>query len=425
MVIMEGSGSSRSCVLVGHGGLVEMCGSARKEVLGGCLMRNQWLELHGSLLTVWKSEECAKRYIRLQTPAVDGDLHDMGKKLVGKMPKAVFRERVLHAEIRSDMSRCVIQVVSSSGKKLEVFFDEKNECQQWLDALQTASTYRFSEHYELGPLLGSGSFAEVRLCRDKLTGAALAAKRIKSNRGTEPDEFQLREVCIGLTMHHQNIVEVRDVFVESRAVYLVQEYVAGGTLRDIVAEKLSEPVIRVIIKQILLGVRYLHRKKVIHRDLKLANVLISVPNLTSLSVSEISSMSDLIKIGDLGLSQCCSMLGSGSGEVFHTVVGSPRYIAPELLAGNGYSFSADMWSVGVILFALLSGGKYPVLGENKKDILGRLADQKIERMEGPDWEFVSESAKDMVSNLLVFNPQDRISAEGALEHRWMTDESIM
>ena len=162
--------------------------------------------------------------------------------------------------------------------------------------------------------------------------------------------------------------------------------------------------------QVVDCVKYLHTSNVCHRDLKLENILLAKPGSHS-----------LVKVTDFGLSKIW-----GSGEMLETYVGTPVYMAPEVVACAGqdassYSAKSDCWSLGVILYLLLSG-RHPFptnVSEDERD--RKIKEGKMRLMEGARWENISDQAKDLVKSLLKVDPEERLSCEETLDHPWFRE----
>ena len=150
-----------------------------------------------------------------------------------------------------------------------------------------------------------------------------------------------------------------------------------------------------------MALNHIHFHDIVHRDIKPDNVMIS-DDLT-------------VKILDFGLANVCH-----EREDLTTVIGTPYYVAPEVLRGH-YSEECDMWSVGVVLFILLSS-RLPFMGDTPEDLLTKVAKGEYE-MDPTVWDPVSEDAKDLVRNLLQVNPEERLTAADALKHSWFAEIS--
>ncbi|XP_029965829.1 death-associated protein kinase 2a [Salarias fasciatus] len=265
------------------------------------------------------------------------------------------------------------------------------------------------EFYEIGEELGSGQFAIVKRCRERTTGRDFAAKFIKKRqstaswRGVRREEIQ-REVAVLRQTRHQNIVTLHDVFENRTDVVLILELVSGGELFDFLAQKesLSEEEATQFIRQILEGVQYLHTHNIAHFDLKPENIMLLDKNVPL----------PRIKLIDFGLAHKME-----AGVEFKNIFGTPEFVAPEIVNYEPLGLEADMWSIGVITYILLSGAS-PFLGESKQDTLGNISAVNYEF----DEEFfchTSDQAKDFISQLLQKDRRKRLTIQAALNHPWI------
>ncbi|XP_065589618.1 death-associated protein kinase 2 isoform X3 [Cyrtonyx montezumae] len=264
--------------------------------------------------------------------------------------------------------------------------------------------------YEIGEELGSGQFAIVKKCREISTGLEYAAKFIKkrqsraSRRGVRREEIE-REVAILQQTQHANIIKLHDIYENKTDVVLILELVSGGELFDFLAQKesLSEEEATRFIKQILDGVNYLHSKKIAHFDLKPENIMLLDKNIPI----------PHIKLIDFGLAHKIE-----DGVEFKNIFGTPEFVAPEIVNYEPLGLAADMWSIGVITYILLSGAS-PFLGETKQETLANITAVNYEF----DEEFFSNTsdlAKDFIQKLLVKDTRKRLTIQEALCHPWIT-----
>lgn len=206
-------------------------------------------------------------------------------------------------------------------------------------------------------------------------------------------------------MEHPNIIRLYETFEDDQNVYLVMELCEGGELFDrIITEgTFSEKAAAAYVRQILSALFYLHNRGVCHRDIKPENFLLGSKHPDA-----------QLKLIDFGLSARFSNNG-----FMRSKSGTPYYVAPEVLAGK-YTEKCDIWSVGVLTYILLCG--YPPFnGRTDKDILAQVRRGYVKFPE-PEWLDISENAKNFVQQLLDFNPNNRLSAEAALEHAWINTE---
>ncbi|XP_030621828.1 death-associated protein kinase 2 isoform X2 [Chanos chanos] len=268
---------------------------------------------------------------------------------------------------------------------------------------------RVEDFYEIGEELGSGQFAIVKRCKEKSTGVEYAAKFIKkrqsraSRRGVRREEIE-REVNILQQIQHPNIVTLHDVYENRTDVVLILELVSGGELFDFLAQKesLSEEEATEFIKQILDGVQYLHSKKIAHFDLKPENIMLLDNNVPL----------PRIKLIDFGLAHKIE-----DDVEFKNIFGTPEFVAPEIVNYEPLGLEADMWSIGVITYILLSGAS-PFLGDCKQETLANISAMNYEF----DEEFfgsTSELAKSFIRQLLVKDPRKRLTIQDALNHPWI------
>nr|XP_020447038.1 death-associated protein kinase 3 isoform X1 [Monopterus albus] len=264
-------------------------------------------------------------------------------------------------------------------------------------------------YYEMGEELGSGQFAIVRKCKEKSTGVEYAAKFIKkrrlssSRRGVSREEIE-REVNILREIQHSNIITLHDIFENKTDVILILELVSGGELFDFLAEKesLTEEEATQFLKQILDGVQYLHLKRIAHFDLKPENIMLLDKNVPN----------PRIKLIDFGIAHQIK-----AGNEFKNIFGTPEFVAPEIVNYEPLGLEADMWSIGVITYILLSGAS-PFLGETKQETLTNISAVNYD-FDEEYFSNTSELAKDFIRRLLVKDPKKRMTIDDSLEHPWI------
>mmetsp|Transcript_38780 Transcript_38780/g.44119 ORF Transcript_38780/g.44119 Transcript_38780/m.44119 type:complete len:494 (-) Transcript_38780:360-1841(-) len=264
----------------------------------------------------------------------------------------------------------------------------------------------YKEKYKIGPVLGSGAFAEVRKVTHRDTGKPRAMKIIskKSLDRSELHEQFLTEIKILKTLDHPNILKVYEFYQDEKRYYIISEYLTGGELFDKIIEKgsFSETDAAHIMKQILSAVYYCHSHNIVHRDLKPENLLL-----------EDKSENFNIKVIDWGTSQVFD-----PNKKMRHKYGTPYYIAPEVLKKK-YDEKCDIWSCGVIMYILLCGFP-PFGGNNDNAILQNVLKGKYD-YNSPEWEPISAKGKDLIDKMLTYNPAERITAEQALQHPWIKE----
>jgi serine/threonine protein kinase/pSer/pThr/pTyr-binding forkhead associated (FHA) protein len=368
----------------------------------------------------------------------------------------------------------LVKPTNAADPQLEYLFEDLTTDLTLLELRQPELQAR----YDVGNIIGTGAFSQVRLCIDRRSGEQRCVKIVDKRKYGMPQQQQpqapvqragvrgggggaaarvptpaqlAREIDILKRVQHANIVNVCDVFESNRYIYLVLELARGGELFDRLYESgaLEESRARDIFAQLLSAINYLHRQNIVHRDLKPENILF------------VNDHSDAVKVTDFGLARLV-----GHAELMQTLCGTPAYVAPEIIravqvrqaaaaevpqtaapppppqqlsasaadAAVGYSKAVDMWSLGIILYALLSGA--PPFDDDdmsaQSDSDGRRPEQltlfeQIARgtYQMPDHYFggVSDDAKDLLRRLLVVDPAKRLTVEQALAHRWIAPTS--
>nr|UWV48914.1 gametophytes ABA insensitive on antheridiogen 1 [Polypodium vulgare] len=259
-----------------------------------------------------------------------------------------------------------------------------------------------NERYELVKDIGSGNFGVARLMRDKASKELVAVKYIE--RGDKIDENVGREIENHRSLRHPNIVRFKEVFLTPTHLAIVMEYAAGGELFERIckAGRFSEDEARFFFQQLVSGVSYCHNNEICHRDLKLENTLLD------------GSPAPRLKICDFGYSKS-SVLHSQP----KSTVGTPAYIAPEVLSKKEYDGKiADVWSCGVTLYVMLVGA-YPF--EDPEDPRNfRKTIQRIISVQYaiPDQIPISLECQNLLSRIFVGNPIQRITMAEIKTHGW-------
>uniref|UniRef100_A0A8C5B6I0 Maternal embryonic leucine zipper kinase n=1 Tax=Gadus morhua TaxID=8049 RepID=A0A8C5B6I0_GADMO len=258
------------------------------------------------------------------------------------------------------------------------------------------------KHYEVYETIGSGGFAKVKLGRHLLTGEKVAIKIMnKKELGEDLPRVQV-EIEAMKNLSHQHVCRLYQVIETTSKIFIVLEYCPGGELFDyiIAKDRLSEEETRVFFRQIVSALAYVHSQGYAHRDLKPENLLIDADHN--------------LKLIDFGL---CAKPKGGLGYELMTCCGSPAYAAPELIQGKTYIGSeADVWSMGVLLFALLCG--YLPFDDDNCMVLYR----KITRgkYDNPHW--LSPGSVLLLNQMLQVEPKRRLTVRQLLDHPWVLKE---
>ncbi|MBA0587478.1 hypothetical protein Gorai_000606, partial [Gossypium raimondii] len=256
------------------------------------------------------------------------------------------------------------------------------------------------EKFELGRLLGQGTFAKVYYARNTTTGLSCAIKIIdkeKIMKGGLIDQIK-REISVMRLVKHPNVVRLYEVMASKSKIYFVMEYVKGGELFGKVAKgKLKENDARQYFQQLIAAVDYCHSRGVYHRDLKPENLLVDE--------------NGNLKVSDFGLSALRE--SRRQDGLLHTTCGTPAYVAPEVINMKGYDGAkVDIWSCGVILYVLLAGF-LPFHDENLMELYKKITKGEFRC---PQW--LPPEVRKLLSKILDPNPSQRIMVAKIMENSW-------
>lgn len=254
-----------------------------------------------------------------------------------------------------------------------------------------------------------GKFAQVRRCVHKETNKSYAAKTIKKRRrANDVTHDIMHEIRVLLTTNQSDrIVRLYEVYETPTEFVLMLEMAEGGELQRVLDENdsIAEHHCRRLVRQIVEGVQHLHRFNIAHLDIKPQNIL-----LTNCFPS------GDVKLCDFGISRLLT-----KGAELREIVGTPDYVAPEILQYEPIGLASDMWSIGILTYVLLSGHS-PFTGDNKQETYCNITNGPLDF---PSYLFgcVSEEAKDFIRKLLVRDPKGRLNCQDSLKHIWLASES--
>ncbi|KAF2070104.1 hypothetical protein CYY_008578 [Polysphondylium violaceum] len=260
-----------------------------------------------------------------------------------------------------------------------------------------SNTTSITKIYDMGNQIGTGKFSVVKLATEKSTGKKVAIKIMKKS--VVEQQSIIKEVEIMSEVKHQNVIGLKEVFETESEILLVLELVTGGELFDKIVEReaYTEEDASQLVNTVTKVIQYLHSKDIVHCDLKPENLLYSD-----------HSDNAVIKLCDFGLSQKCPQ-----GNQLRSLVGTLTYMAPEISNCTGYGKPVDMWSLGVIIYILLCG--FPPFDESTGYYL---------EFPSPEWDNISDSAKNLIKSLLVTDPSKRLTAEQTLKHHWVSGSNV-
>ncbi|KAI8577199.1 hypothetical protein K450DRAFT_253367 [Umbelopsis ramanniana AG] len=304
--------------------------------------------------------------------------------------------------------------VLKNGDHIQLYrraaFEETDPRQQFFKIVLSPNLVepKFEESYELGKILGEGNFAKVHVAIERETGREFAVKIIQKRRFASKPKLLAslkKEIAVLMGLpKHKCIMSVEKVFDDDDLMYLVLELGGDGDLFEYVYEKqrLPEAEARLLFWQLLVGLDYLHSNNVVHRDLKLENVLFE-------DKKELR-----IKIGDFGLATF-----SHKQFALTSRCGTPSYVAPEILApasSRAYGKEVDLWSLGVMLYICLCG--YPPFYADHTVPSQAIRSGQFTFAEA-DWKNITKEAQDLVSRLMTVDPTKRITVNEAMWHPWI------
>ena len=269
------------------------------------------------------------------------------------------------------------------------------------DVIVSDSNENIEATYQKLKLLGKGSFGEVWLVQHKILGKQFAMKIIEKNPLIDVDLI-INEINILKQLDHPNILKILEFHLTEDKFYIITDYLPEGELYDEIDKKsfFSEREAAYIIYQVLSAIRYCHKMRVVHRDVKPENIMIMGRENGLLHV----------KLIDFGTAKLFNEKYKNKA-----LVGSSYYIAPEVIRGK-YDEACDLWSIGVIMYILLTGSP-PFNGESEDEILRSVSIGKYDTTLDT-YKTLSNNAKDLITKLLRFNPAERITAKDALMHPW-------
>ena len=316
----------------------------------------------------------------------------------------------------NDYLLCDIRDKNEKEEEKSVLSTKSRDCLYYQKELEKVSTYikkYYSENdsypnsgielYLFGREIGHGAFGKVNLCLHIASGHLVAMKTFvkKDIKYKETKEKLKNEVEVLSKLHHPFINQILDSFETETHFFIVMEYVCGDLLSFIrKRNRLKESSAKIIFKQIIEGLKYIHKKKIIHRDIKLDNILIDLTNT--------------IKICDFGVSRKIE-----KGTLIYERCGTPAYIAPEIYAKIGYEgFQCDIWSAGITLYYILSG-TLPFRGSNIQELEKIITKGEYEKISD-----VSSEANDIIKGMLKIDPKKRLTIDEILKHPWLKNTNL-
>jgi len=397
-------GKRNSSEITRYHGHIEMDGWLRKQSRVFRSKKKCYVKLDGSRLSVYQEEGD-------EAPSL---ILNMRRARVVATAKTLSIEVLVDAATNSSKSRNV-----SDDKRIVFFARDETTWESWRSALYDASMNVIEDMYDIGALIGQGTYGEVREAFGKMSPVRQKHAVKVIERGLDHKELELirREMDVMRTVDHPNIVKTLDVFDTEDTIYIVMEYLPGGDLFDVIASlsedsQFSEVHAAHVMTQILKGIEYLHARNIVHRDIKPENILCMGKEhpLT-------------IKLTDFGFANFMSE--HEEQQSLSTLIGTPFYTAPEILHNEGHGPAVDMYACGVVCYAMLSGtlpfGDEEEIGENEMEAAQNvwyMMSEGIVKFPEKNWSGISPEAKAFVSKLLHRDPSKRPTAAAAQLDNW-------
>lgn len=272
--------------------------------------------------------------------------------------------------------------------------------------------------YEIGQEIGRGRFGVVHRCTSRSTGEAFAVKSVDRSNLADDLDRELAELEPKLAQlasaGNPGVVQVHAVYEDDTWTHMVMDLCSGPDLLDWVRQRrgapVPEPVAADIVAQIAQALALCHRRGVAHRDVKPDNVVLDDVE------DDGENVSPRARLADFG---SAAWIGVDGGRA-EGLVGTPHYVAPEVVSGEDYGEKADVWSAGVVMYVLLSGGALPFGGETAKDVLSAVMRGSV-RFPPRLFSGVSPAAKDLMRRMMCRDEWRRFSAEQVLRHPWIVN----
>jgi serine/threonine protein kinase len=287
----------------------------------------------------------------------------------------------------------------------------------WARSLKYSAARSFQKFYILGKQIAEGRYSKVHFAypKNSKNPNVYAVKVIRRSFDLESRERVEREVRIASSLEpHSHIVASVDVFATSTVVHIVMEHMRGETLADMLREYpvLPEMYARPVLSHVLKGLSYIHGENIVHRDIRPENIFCTEKRFPM-----------ELAIGDFGIANVITDYKVNNNVFTTMTIGDLSYIAPEMASSQSYGPAIDMWSVGIVLYRILSGSM-PFVGRDAGDIIRAVRRGELDT-DSSFWASVSPEAMSLVRQLLHIDPFRRITAQAAVNHQWFRPQKSL
>ncbi|CAH2035750.1 unnamed protein product [Thlaspi arvense] len=337
----------------------------------------------------------------------------------GRIEKLLCEKYIYACELISDKSS------TGNGKENETVLEHASQGSSVATPHLLQKDRTSIDDFEIIKPISRGAFGKVFLARKRTTGDFFAIKVLKKLDMIRKNDIEriLEERNILITVRYPFVVRFYYSFTCSDNLYLVMEYLNGGDLYSLLQKVgcLDEDIARIYIAELVLALEYLHSLKIVHRDLKPDNLLIAYNGhikLTDFGLSKIGLINNTIDLSgpesnaSPRRNSYHSQKSQEEERIRHSAVGTPDYLAPEILLGTEHGYAADWWSVGIILFELITGIP-PFTAARPEIIFDNILNGKMPWPDVPGE--MSYEAQDLINRFLVHEPEKRLGANGAAE----------
>ena len=322
--------------------------------------------------------------------------------------KKISLNNKTNSDIVSNISIKLSNISSSITKSKSFYISERQNLYMYIKKyFKEKGHYPKSNlsFYKYGRVLGNGAFGKVNLALHIASGKLVAIKSFNKKKLSKENSIRkiMNEIEV-LKKLRKNIfcTRIYDTFQTETHILIVMEFICADLLDFIrKREKLDEKKAKIIFKQIILGLKYMHKNNIVHRDIKLDNLLLDLTNT--------------IKICDFGVSKILS----SPNELMQDHCGTPAYIAPEVFEDLGYyGYGCDIWSLGVTLYYMLEG-EQPFKGQTIEELKRNVFSKNYKKID-----FISKEGDDLLDKMLTINPDERITLDEIMKHKWIRDVDI-